>query len=232
MNLERIMKAQAQQFKTSYPAAVVAMAAQAPDSETLRSIGTVISAAEGEEVFAEGDDTDHFYKVISGVVRVCKFLSDGRRQIEAFHVEGEVFGLELGDSRTMSAEAVGDCTLVAYRRRGAESLAQKDESVGRQLFQYAMLNLAHAQDHSLLLARRGASEKVAAFLLGWARQLSASGKLIGLAMSRQDIADYLGLTIETVSRSLSQMERQGVIALPSLREVRLNNIEALKVLAA
>jgi CRP/FNR family nitrogen fixation transcriptional regulator len=224
------MKAQAQQQKSFHPA-VMAMAA-GHDNEKLRSIGTVVTIREGEEIFAEGDDTDHFYKVVSGVVRVCKFLADGRRRIEAFHVEGEAFGLELADLRLLSAEAVSDCTLIAYRRRGAETLAERDESVGRELFQYAMRNLAHAQDHSLLLARRGASEKVAAFLLSWARQLSASGKLIALAMTRQDIADYLGLTIETVSRSLSQLEREGVIALPSLREVRLNNIPALQSLAA
>ena len=224
------MKAQAQYQKTLCPVSMAAQAGQ--ESENLRSIGTVITAREGEEIFAEGDDTDHFYKVVSGVVRVCRFLSDGRRQIEAFHVEGEAFGFELGEQRQLSAEAVGDCTLIAYRRRGVENLARKDESVGRQLFQYAMRNLAHAQDHSLLLARRGASEKVAAFLLSWARQLSAQGKLITLAMSRQDIADYLNLTIETVSRSLSQLEREGVIALPSLREVRLNDIPALQTLAA
>jgi CRP/FNR family nitrogen fixation transcriptional regulator len=199
--------------------------------EPLRTAGTVVQVAEGCEVFAEGEEPDVFFKVVSGVVRVCKFLSDGRRQIEAFHVAGEVFGFELGNERILTAEAVSDCTLVSYRRRSVETLAQKDESISRQLFQYAMQNLAHAQGHSLLLGRRGAAEKVASFLLGQAAH-SADKRVVNLAMTRQDIADYLGLTIETVSRSFSQFERDGVIGLANTREVRLKNIAALEDLAA
>ncbi len=205
------------------------MAAQ--DGEPLKAAGTVVSVVEGREVFAEGDTTDHFYKLVSGVVRVCKFLSDGRRQIEAFHVAGDVFGFEMGEERLMTAEAVSDCTLICYRRRSVESLASKDEAINRQMFQYAMENLAHAQSHSLLLGRRGAAEKVASFLLSWARH-STDRRVVSLAMTRQDIADYLGLTIETVSRSLSQFERDGLIALPNIREVRLANIDALEDIAA
>jgi len=200
-------------------------------SEPLRATGNVVGFQEGEEIFAEGDSTEVFYKVVSGVVRVCKFLSDGRRQIEAFHVAGEIFGFELGDGRTMCAEAVGDCSLVSYRKRGVEILAQKDETVTRQLFHHAMRSLAQAQTHSLLLGRRGAAEKVATFLLDWAKQ-STDRRVINLAMTRQDIADYLGLTIETVSRTLSQFERDGLIALPNIRQVRLANIEGLEDLAA
>ena len=201
------------------------------NNEPLRTAGTVANIAEGRQICAEGDDTDVFYKVVSGVVRVCRFLNDGRRQIEAFHVAGEVFGFEMGEERHLAAEAVSDCTLICYRRRNVESLALKDENVTRQLFQYAMQNLAQAQGHSLLLGRRGAAEKVASFLLGWAKN-AAQGRIVNLAMTRQDIADYLGLTIETVSRSLSQMERDGVIGLPNIRQVRLNDIEALEDLAA
>lgn len=199
--------------------------------EPLRTAGSVIHVPEGREIFAEGGESDTFYKVVSGVARVCKLLNDGRRQIESFHVTGDIFGLELGNTRSLSAEAVNDCTLIAYRRRHVESLAQNDHSVHGHLFRFAMENLAQAQSHALLLGRRGAVEKVAAFLLAWAGHFGPA-KLIPLAMTRQDIADYLGLTIETVSRSLSQLEREGVIALPSIREVRLNNLEALEDLAA
>ncbi len=202
-----------------------------PDREPLQMAGTVIHVAEGREIFAEGDDTHLFYKVISGVVRVCRFLSDGRRQIEAFHVEGEVFGFELGEERLLSAEAVGDCSLISYRRGHIETLAKKDQAVAHQLFQYAMQNLAQAQGHCLVLGRRGAAEKVASFLLDWAQHSMDKG-VIHLAMTRQDIADYLGLTIESVSRSLSQFERNGVIALPSARQVRMLNTDALEDLVA
>lgn len=201
------------------------------NSGGLRAAGSVVQVAEGREVFAEGDEADLFYKVVSGVVRVCKFLNDGRRQIEAFHVVGDVFGLELSGEHILSAEAVSDCTLIAYRRRNVETLADTDRSVGRQLLQFAMTNLAQAQRHALLLGRRGAAEKVAAFLLSWASH-SKDRQAITLAMTRQDIADYLGLTIETVSRSFSQFERDGVIALANSREVQLKNLAALEELAA
>jgi CRP/FNR family nitrogen fixation transcriptional regulator len=199
--------------------------------EPLRTAGTVITVREGQEIFAEGDATEMFYKVVSGVVRTCKFLGDGRRQIEAFHIAGEVFGFELGSERLLTAEAVSECTLISYRRRGVEMLAQKNQAVTQQLFQYAMHSLAQAQNHALLLGRRGAAEKVASFLLIWAANCGDKN-VLNLAMTRQDIADYLGLTIETVSRTLSQFERDGVIALPNARQIRLKGIEALEDMAA
>ena len=200
-------------------------------SEPLRTAGTVVHVSEGREIFAEGEDNDLFYKVISGVVRVCKFLSDGRRQIEAFHVAGDVFGFEMGGEYLLSAEAVNDCMLVSYCRRHVEVMAQKDHAITHHLFEVAMENLAQAQNHSLLLGRRGAIEKVASFLLTWAAH-STDQRTVHLAMTRQDIADYLGLTIETVSRSLSQLERDGIIVLSSVREILLKDIEALEDLAA
>ena len=200
-------------------------------TEPLGMAGAVIHVREGHEIFAEGEETELFYKVVSGVVRVCKFLSDGRRQIEAFHVAGEVFGFELGAEHILSAEAVSECTLVSYRRRNVEMMAQKNHAVTQHLFEVAMQSLAQAQSHSLLLGRRGAAEKVAGFLLTWAAH-SADRRTVHLAMTRQDIADYLGLTIETVSRSLSQLERDGVIALSSVREIQIKNIDLLEDLAA
>jgi len=199
--------------------------------EPLRAAGTVVEIGEGQEICAEGDDTDHFYKVVSGVVRICKFLSDGRRQIEAFHVAGELFGLELGAERLLSAEAVTNCSIIVYRRRSIEQQAKSDHAISHQLFQHAMQSLAQAQVHSLLLGRRGAAEKVAAFLLEWTAK-AGQGDRLHLVMSRQDIADYLGLTIETVSRSMSQFERDGVIALSGARHMRVLSRGALLSLAS
>ena len=110
-------------------------------------------------------------------------------------------------------------------------MAQKDETISRQLLGYAMQSLAQALDHSLVLARRGAAEKMAIFLLDW-RARSNRQNAVHLTMTRQEIADYLSLTIETVSRSLSQFERDGMIALPNTRDVHLLDIEALEELAA
>ena len=199
--------------------------------EPLRAAGTVINIVEGREIFAEGENADTFYKVVSGVVRACKFLSDGRRQIEAFHVAGDTFGFELGAERALSAEAVSDCTLISYRRHNVEQMAQRHENISHHLLRIAMQNLAQAQDHSLLLGRRGAAEKVAGFILGWSKRCANQDE-VHLAMSRQDMADYLGLTIETVSRSLSQFERDGVIALPTTRNLKVLDAEALEDLAA
>ncbi len=196
-------------------------------NEPLKSAGTVVEVPEGREICAEGEETESFYKVVSGVVRICKFLADGRRQIEAFHVAGEIFGLELGDERVMSAEAVTDCRLIAYRRRSVEQQARTDQTIGQQLFHYAMQSLSRAQAHCLLLSRRGAAEKVAAFLLDWMGK-NAVGGTVHLPMSRQEIADYLGLTIESVSRSMSQFERDRMIALTGARHVRILNLTALE----
>lgn len=204
---------------------------QTSESDSLRAPGTVQHYAQDREVYADGDPAEMFFKVVSGVVRSCKFLSDGRRQIEAFHVAGDVFGFELGANYTLTAEAVSDCTLVAYRRRGVEALAQKDEVLSHQLYALAMRCLAHAQGHSLLLGRRSAAEKVASFLMEWAAHSSHAG-IVSLAMTRQDIADYLGLTIETVSRTLTQLERDFLIELPNTRQIRLRNRDALEDLTA
>lgn len=193
--------------------------------------GSVQHFAQDREIYGEGDDADVFFKVLAGVVRTCKFLSDGRRQIDAFHVAGDVFGFEAGEEYRLSAEAVCDCTLISYRRRGVERLAVSSDALSQQLFSYVMRSMTRAQDHALLLGRRSAVEKVAAFLIEWAQHAPRTGT-ITLAMTRQDIADYLGLTIETVSRTLSQLERDAVIELPSARQIRFKDPVALRELNA
>lgn len=191
----------------------------------LQPSGSVQHFAQDRGIYAEGDDAGFFFKLVSGVVRTCKFLSDGRRQIDAFHVAGDMFGFEMGAEHSLSAEAVCDCTVIPYRRRGVEMV--KDAVLSQQLFSYAMRSFTRAQDHSLLLGRKSAAEKVAAFLIEWAEP-SAAGHVVSLAMTRQDIADYLGLTIETVSRTLSQLERDAIIALPTARQIRLKDMAALQ----
>lgn len=199
----------------------------APESDGLELSGVVIHVAADRQIYAEGDEARCFYKVISGVVRTCRFLSDGRRQIDAFHMEGEVFGFEAGADHRMAAEAVSDCTVIAYRRRGLETMVFQDDRLGRWFFSHAMTCMELAREHSLLLGRGSATQKISAFLIEFARR-EGSENTVELAMSRQDIADYLGLTIETVSRTLSQLERDGVIALPSARRVALKDRRALK----
>src|ERR1700733_3339248 len=180
--------------------------------------GMAMHVAADHQIYTEGDEARCFYKVISGVVRTCRFLSDGRRQIDAFHREGDVFGFEASADHRMAAEAVIDCSVIAYRRRGLETIVSQDDRLSRWFFSHAMTCMASAREHSLLLGRASAAQKIAAFLEETA-QRAGGGGVMELVMSRQDIADYLGLTIETVSRTLSQLDRDGVIGLPSARRV-------------
>jgi CRP/FNR family nitrogen fixation transcriptional regulator len=201
------------------------------ERDELELTGVTVHAAADHQIYAEGDEARCFYKVVSGVVRTCRFLSDGRRQIDAFHREGDVFGFEAGADHRMSAEAVTECTVIAYRRRGLETMVSQDDRLGRWFFAHAMTCMASAREHSLLLGRASAAQKIAAFLLEVGDR-EGGGGVVDLMMSRQDIADYLGLTIETVSRTLSQLERDGVIGLPSARRVVLKDRRTLRGLNA
>jgi len=196
-----------------------------------RAMGSARSYGKDEEVYGEGDKASWYFKVVSGVVRTCKILSDGRRQIDAFHVAGDIFGIERGETYRCSAEAVGEATVIAYRRCSLEALAASDSVLARQVVATTLLSLERAQDHMILLGRKSAAEKVATFLLAMAERVHEDA--IELPMSRSDIADYLGLTIETVSRTLTQLERDAVIALPTARRtIVLRNKGALRRLNA
>ena len=197
----------------------------------LATAGGVQHIVSDSEIYGEGGEAVFFYKVVRGMVRTCKFLSDGRRQIEAFYEEGDTFGFEAGDKHRVTAEAVMDCSLVAYRRKGIERLALSNEALSQQLFGYFIDGMTRAQEHALILGRRSAVERVGVFLHALT-QRSSDARTINLALTRQDIADYLGLTIETVSRTFSQLERDAIIALPTPREVKIQNPAWLKSLCA
>jgi len=187
--------------------------------------GPVLYFAPDQEVYGQGGTADSFIKLISGVIRTCHCLHDGRRQIDAFHVPGDVFGFEFGTEHNLSAEAVNEAAVISYRWRGMP--VANTDGLPERLFGHAMRNLSRAQDHARLLGRSSAVEKMAAFLLEWSAQ-SPDRKLINLVMSRQDIADYLGLTVETVSRTLTQLKQEGLIHLLSARQIRLTSIAALR----
>jgi len=196
------------------------------------AIGATRVLAKDEQIFAEGDRAAFFYKVVSGAVRTSKLLSDGRRQIDAFHLPGDIFGIESGEEHRFTAEALGTAIVVIYRRCSLETLATSDADFSRQIVAAMMRSLERAQDHMLLLGRKSAMEKIATFLLDMADRVAEDDHM-DLPMSRTDIADHLGLTIETVSRSLTQLERQGIIELPAHRRtIMLRNKAALRHLDA
>ncbi|WP_374656732.1 helix-turn-helix domain-containing protein [Phenylobacterium sp.] len=172
-------------------------------------IGVRMHFAENEEIYAQEEDADLIYQVVEGVVRTSRLLSDGRRQIGDFYYPGEFFGMEAGDSHRFSADALGDCTILVAKRSAVRHCGEQREQLERLIWNATTQELARTQDHLFVLGRRGACEKVAAFLMSAADR--AKAELTPLAMSRQDIADYLGLTIETVSRMLTQLQSEGLV---------------------
>jgi len=166
--------------------------------------GVVMPFNRNVEVYGEGEPADYIYKVISGTVRTYKVLNDGRRQIGAFYLPGDMFGLESGAAHAFSAEAITSAKVMMIRRSTVAALAARDNSVAQQLLAMTGRELARVQDHLTLLIKT-AQERVAGFLLEMAERAQKSTE-VELPMSRQDIADYLGLTIETVSRTLTQLE--------------------------
>lgn len=213
---------------------ILASAIQMPAALALRgtmSGGVPQTLRKGEELFAEGDAADWFYKVVTGAIRTSKLLSDGRRQIGAFHLAGEIFGLEAGRNHRFTAEALAGATVLAYCRTSLGPSARDGGALREEVLASAIRSLDRAQEHMLLLGRKTAQEKVAAFLLDMADRMPDGNGQFELPMPRSDIADYLGLTIETVSRTLSQFTRDGLIRLPAAsRSIELCNLQALRQL--
>ena len=164
----------------------------------------------GTEIFGETEAAEFIYQIIEGAVRSYKLLSDGRRQIGTFHLSGDIFGLENGDVHRFTAEAIVDTRVRFLKRQGVEDVAEGDASVVRDLLFLTTKNLQHAEDHMLLLGRKTSLEKVAAFLIEMDRRSTAAG-VMELPMCRRDIADYLGLTLETVSRAISVLYSEGIL---------------------
>jgi CRP-like cAMP-binding protein len=197
---------------------------------TIELMGALVPFARNTEIYGENEPADYLYKVVSGTVRTYKVLVDGRRQIGGFYLPGDMFGLETGDEHAFSAEAITDSKIIVIKRSAVVALAARDNEVARQMWELTARELQRAQDRILVLIK-SAQERVAGFLLEMADRASAGGA-VELPMSRQDIADYLGLTIETVSRTLTQLEKTATIELPSSRRILLRNRSALNRLNA
>jgi CRP/FNR family transcriptional regulator, nitrogen fixation regulation protein len=181
------------------------------DGSPIRVSMNEFSYRKGCEIFGEKEPADYVYQVVTGAVRSYKLLSDGRRQIGAFHLAGDIFGLEIGTDHRFTAEAIVDTTVRLMKRCSLERVADNDVVVARNLLTMTTSNLRHAEDHMLLLGRKTSLERVAAFLIEMDRRSTAAG-ILALPMNRRDIADYLGLTLETVSRALSRLHGIGVLS--------------------
>ena len=192
---------------------------------TIEFMGAAMPFARNAEIYGEDEPAEYVYKVMTGTVRTYKVLADGRRQIGSFYLAGDIFGLEIGEQHSFSAEAIVDSKVLVIKRSALIEAAAHDNDLARQLWTLTARELRRVQDHIMLLVKT-AQERVAGFLLEMADRV-AGGNAFELPMSRQDIADYLGLTIETVSRTLTQLESAATIEVPTSRRILLRNRPAL-----
>src|SRR6266550_2897410 len=194
-------------------------------ASAIEEMGAAMPFPRDAEIYRENSPATYLYKVISGTVRTFKALNNGRRQIRAFYLPGDIFGVETGPEHAFSAEAITDAKVLVIERKAVVAFVARDYYVAHQRWRRTSRELKHARNHVLLLIQ-SAQERVAGFLLARADRVPARDE-IELTMPRQDIADYLGLTIETVSRMLTHLEKGAAIALPTSRRVVLRSRSAL-----
>jgi len=200
--------------------------------DLLEQFGTTVAVARDQEIHAEGDPAQFCYRVVSGCVRSVRLTEDGRRQVGEFHMPGDMFGLDDLATHEFSAEAVVDATLRRYPRRMVENLAESHAVLSRRLRELAFSSLRAAHGRMLLLGRGTAPERIAAFLLEMERRLGHRGPgMMELPMGRADMADHLGLTVETICRVLAGLKREGFVV-TGRTGVCLRNHAALRDIAA
>lgn len=186
-----------------------------------------------ETVFNQDDPANQVYRIVSGAVRLCRHMPDGRRCIVDFLLPGDVMGFVESPDQPVSAEAVVETTLISYPRLCFDRLAKESVAVRSQLLCHLSANLLSAQQHMFVLGCQKAKERMASFLLRLADRLDIyEGDRLDLTMSRQDIADHLGLTIETISRTLTSLRSDETILIPNSHQIVLRSMTALRLLAA
>lgn len=196
--------------------------------QALEPFGQQVTIRRGKEIYSEGVTADHCYKIISGSVRLVKLMSDGHRQICEFLVAGDLFGFESEDARYFAAEAVNECVLVRYNRRNVDTLIGEDMAFARHMRHLSSKGLEAAYKRMVLLCHKTAHERIAWFLLELADRTANDNDCIQLPMTRGDIADYLGMVIETVSRTFTQLKESGVISMQSVNNIKLVDRDALE----
>jgi CRP/FNR family nitrogen fixation transcriptional regulator len=199
---------------------------QAEVKTAFQATGPVRHLVPNSSVFSEGDNATVLIKVISGVVRTVTYRKDGRRQIDAFYKDGDIFGFETAAYYSLSAETVSDCVLVSYDRHRLASQTLSHQAVASQLYDHSLRGLIRAQEHARVLGHRSALAKLSAFLIECIG--SSNIQLITLPMARSDIADYLNLTVETVSRTLADLSRGSFINVISNRHILVRDLVGLR----
>ena len=203
------------------------------DLDRLAALAVPLAVPVGRSFITEGDPAEHFFNVTAGTAKLFKLLPDGRRQVTGFASAGTFLGLAVSSSYAFSAEPVEPSQVCRFSRTRLRHLLDDFPAMERRLLDVASNELVAAQEQMLLLGRKTARERVASFLL--ARQCCAApaaGTHVLLPMARTDIADYLGLTVETVSRTMTRLRTERLIDMPSPTEIVLRNPDQLIELAA
>lgn len=198
------------------------------------SLGVTASVNAGGTILVEGDPIDHYFRILSGTVRLYNAVADGRRQIIDFLGPDDCFGLTGLAAHAYSVEAITDVVFIRCPRYRLEAAIDAQPDLARDLFRLACTELGQAQRRMLLLGRKSAEERLASFLLDLAKRQGdqlGPDQPVKLDMSRQDIADHLGLTIETVSRIFTRFKRAGLISLPDRHDVVLKQVDKLVSMA-
>ena len=196
----------------------------------LAGIGVTVAVEPGQVIVVESDPIEHYYRILSGTVRLYNSIADGRRQVIDFLSAGDVFGLTGLEVHACSVEAITPVTIVRYARSSLDAAMVERPQMACTLFELACAELRRAQRQLLLLGRKTADERIASFLLRLVEGDDAA-PVIYLPMSRQDIGDHLGLTIETVSRILSRFRKRGLISPVGRQRIRLDGLAALHAMA-
>jgi CRP/FNR family nitrogen fixation transcriptional regulator len=191
--------------------------------------GVRVIYARNAEIYAQDDPVELLYRVVRGVIRTSRVTADGRRQVGDFYYPGDLFGLEPGPDHRFGAEALVDCEGLVVRRSSVRAAAG-DAELDRASLVAERMEMERLQDHVVMLGRKSARERVASFLMSVAQR--GAEDHADLAMGRQDMADYLGLTIETVSRMLTQLQGEDIVEFPSSRRFQIRKRTALEALAA
>ena len=187
----------------------------APDAfDILEQFGSVVTVHRSHEIYGQGEPAEYYWRVLSGCVRTVKLVDDGRRQIGEFLWPGDLLGMDDLDMHDSEAEAVTDVTLRRYPRRMVEAVAQRNAALALRLRTMTVVSLRRSHQQIILLACKTAMERIASFLLEMDRHSAAADRsFVALPMSRTDIADHLGMTIETVCRVLARLQRDGIVAI-------------------
>jgi CRP/FNR family nitrogen fixation transcriptional regulator len=194
--------------------------------------GVTVHFTRNETIFTKGDEARYSYRVVEGAVRLSRIFADGRRQIVNFFLPDETFGIELSDEYSATAEAVGDVVALRCPRLCISHLTEGDPDISQKRLAMFSKSLAAAERHVAMLGHQSAKERVASFFMALEMERRTDNQhTLDLPLSRQDIADYLGLTIETTCRALSELKRQNIITTPSRRRIVIRDLPGLTAIA-